>query len=94
MAEGEKKIVLINGQISFRKTIDKWVIDSPEELIKTLEGAELNDLVNVTKKPKLADMKKTFAVTDNGDVVHKETGEKIDGVKVEEQEPKFTLKLK
>ena len=91
--QDKKSIKLINGSIGFRKRQDKWHIPNSEELVKALESTELDDLINVTKKPKLAEMKKHLSVVGN-QVVYERTGEKITGITIEPQEPIFNVKIK
>lgn len=91
--QDKKSIKLINGNIGFRKRQDKWHIPNEEELIKTLESTELDDLIKVTKKPKLAEIKKHLSVI--GDqVIYEKTGEVIDGVTIEKQDDSFNVKIK
>src|SRR5699024_1269067 len=80
---------LPNGRIRFKKQQPKWELDD-KRVLESLKQAGKDDLIKVTEKPKLADIKKSHAVVD-GKVINTETGEFLDGTTVREREDKFEV---
>lgn len=85
-----KSLKLPNGKIAFRKQQPKWSLDE-EKVIQSLKDANASDLIKVTEKPKLADIKKAFQVKD-GKAIDMETGEVVEGITIEDQPDTFGVK--
>lgn len=92
-AEKEKdpkfKISTPNGQVNSRKQQDKWTYKD-EKAINSLEKAGLNELIRVKKEIDKTAIKKVLTVS-NGQAIT-EDGEIIEGITVEEQPDKITIK--
>jgi len=86
-----KTLKLPNGNLSFRSQQPKWNLDE-EKVIKALKESDAKDLIKVTEKPMLAEIKKAFEVN-KGKAVNPETGEVIEGITIEEQPEKFGVKV-
>lgn len=85
-----KTLKLPNGQLSFRKQQPKWDLDD-EKVLKTLKETGNDDLIKVTEKPKIAEIKKAFKAHGTK-AINPETGEVVEGITIVEQPEKFGVK--
>lgn len=85
-----KSFKLPNGKCGFRSVPPKFIMDE-EKLLKFAESSVPN-VVKVKKSVDWAALKK-LVENNNGKAVMIETGEIVDGVKVEVQPPKFYVEV-
>ena len=83
-----KKIKNPYGTISYRKQQPKWVYDN--NLADILEKMELNKYLRVKKEVDKTLLKKECKVVENK--ICTSDGELIQGVEIQQQEPKLTIK--
>ncbi|HSH52363.1 MAG TPA: host-nuclease inhibitor Gam family protein [Bacteroidales bacterium] len=83
-----KTIKLPSGKLTFRKQQPRWNFDDEKAALKSLKENDAADLIKVTEKPKLAEIKKAFIVKE-GKVVNPDTGQIVEGITVENQPDKF-----
>lgn len=88
-----KTINLPSGSVKARKQRNKWNYDS-KKLVDGVKEAGLDDVVEVKEKVNKRELKDKSKVLDNGVVINEETGEIIEGVRVEERGEKFSVKVK
>lgn len=86
-----KTVKLPNGNLSFRKQQPQWNLDD-ETVLQALKKSNRTDLIKVTEKPMLADIKKVFVVVE-GKAVDPDTGEVVEGITIEERQEKFGVKV-
>lgn len=82
-----KTLKLPNGKLTFRKQQPEWKLDD-SKVIESLKNAGEDDLIKVTEKPKLAEIKKKFKAS-KGKAINPDTGEVIEGITVEDRPEKF-----
>ncbi|WP_427340953.1 host-nuclease inhibitor Gam family protein [Caloranaerobacter sp. DY30410] len=87
----QKSYKLPSGILKLKKSKPKFIRDD-EKLVKWLEANKLDNLIKIKKSPDWANLKKNVEVV--GDkVVNKETGEIVEGVRVEEVAPEFIVEV-
>ena len=77
------------GRIRFKKQQPKWNVDK-EKVVKSIKSTGRDDLIRIKEEPSMNDIKKAFIVVD-GQAIDEETGQVIEGIKVEDREDKFEV---
>lgn len=79
------------GKVTFTKQQPKWNYDD-EKLISYLESVSALDLIRVKKEAVKTEIKKRFKTLEDGRVLDEE-GTIVDGITVEYQEDKLSIKV-
>lgn len=86
-----EKYDLLSGTLTRKKASKAPAVDDPETLVRWLECNEYGYLVQTAKKPKWGELKKLVSFDDLGNITIKETGEIVEGVKVEDKPEMFKV---
>lgn len=87
-----KTIKLPHGELKMRSQQPEFVRDD-DRLVSFLVENGLSQYVKVKTSPNWADFKRS-TVVDNGKVIHKDSGQVVEGVEVQEKPEKFEVTVK
>lgn len=89
-----EKYDLLSGTLTRKKAAMAPAVEDPEKLIDWLERNAYGYLIQTTKKPKWIELKKLIGYDDaDGNITITETGEVVEGVKVEVKPETFKIEF-
>lgn len=87
----QRSYTLPTGKLIVKEQEPKYTTDD-EALVSYFKETGKNEFIKTIQKPEWGEFKKNTSLVGNA-VVDKDTGEIVPGVKVEQREPKFEVKL-